>query len=83
MGKKRSNRYSRLVAGFAASAFALLTVATVQYQAADDQIAQITGKSSLETHTYQYRRMHRCADDIRDSKQRTISRVCRLLDNLR
>lgn len=48
MKGKHSDRYKRLVAGFAASAFALLTIATVQHQAVEKQVAQLTHASAID-----------------------------------
>lgn len=50
MGKKHSSgRYQHLVAAFAASAFALLVTATVQYESSAKQLAQLTGDVTFVT----------------------------------
>jgi|GEM_PF-6200492 len=74
-----NSRYARLSAAFAASAFALLVVATVQHRSAEIQMAQITGRPSVESNEYQYKRIKNCGTDVRESKQRSAARACSTL----
>lgn len=81
MGKKRSSRYVTLVAGFAASAFAMLIVATAEHQTVQAEVNSLVRGSQTVTANYQTDRLStlsRCARATATRNRAIINRVCKI-----
>jgi hypothetical protein len=75
MGKKHSrSRYQQLAMGFAASAFALLTVLTVQQYEANIVTAEVTRDAPVLTN---YRSSRNCLAVKKGTRKVTNYRLCR------
>ncbi len=74
MKKKSSSHYQRLVAGFAASAFALLGMLSLQLQEANTVTADVASRPSIMTN---YRSSKNCITVVGRKVSQNNYRVCR------
>lgn len=80
MGKKRSSKYASLVAGFAASAFAMLMIVTAEQQTVQAEVSSLVRGSQTTTVNYQTARLNslsRCARATLTKNRDVIARVCK------